>query len=191
MNKFKFTLSKTISSGYKGFRRNQIYPNDQRILMYHSIGDVEQDLFKDIYKIDKDIFKSHMKVVKNNFDKRVKDLEKIKLSETNLEPILNITFDDGYDDTISKISGICEEKQWPITFYPLINFVDNKPMIGFIISNIIKYSKLLKLNELTFDVINSHKMLTQYLYNKMYTFKVQDYDQIIKEIIAAIEPPIN
>ncbi len=75
MNKLKFTLSKIISSAYKGSRRNLINTNDQRILMYHSVGDVERDLFKDIYKIDKDLFKSHMEVVKNNFDKRVKDLE--------------------------------------------------------------------------------------------------------------------
>ena len=126
MNKLKFTLSKIISSAYKGSRRNQINTNDQRILMYHSVGDVERDLFKDIYKIDKDLFKSHMEVVKNNFDKRVKDLEKIKLSETNLESILNITFDDGYIDNLSTVAPIMNSLNLPFTVFVTTGFLDKK-----------------------------------------------------------------
>lgn len=126
MNKLKFTLSKIISSAYKGSRRNQINTNDQRILMYHSVGDVERDLFKDIYKIDKDLFKSHMEVVKNNFDKRVKDLEKTKLSEINLESVLNITFDDGYIDNLSTVAPIMNSLNLPFTVFVATSFLNKK-----------------------------------------------------------------
>jgi len=152
MNRLKFTLSKIISSGYKVSNRNLKIQNDQRILMYHSVGDVDKNLFKDIYKINKDLFKNHMTIVKEKFDKKVRDLEKIRPSELNLEPILNITFDDGYIDNLSTVAPIMHSLELPFTVFVATGFLDKK------YKNFMNREDLKELSSLSNVSIGSHSV---------------------------------
>ena len=123
MNQLKFRLSKLVSSAYKASGKNLRAHNNHRILTYHSVGDVEQNLFNNIYKIDKNLFKDHMMVVKKLFNKNIKDLERIKITEPVLRPVLNITFDDGYKDNLSIVAPIMNALNLPFTVFVITDFL--------------------------------------------------------------------
>ena len=113
------------------------------------------------------------------------DLVSRKISGKNTDNLFSITFDDGYNDTIVPISDICEKKQWPVTFYPLIDYVDNKPMIWFKINNLERLTQGLNIESINqdFGSIEKHKYFFKSLNDKMITLNRNDYDGLIEKII--------
>jgi peptidoglycan/xylan/chitin deacetylase (PgdA/CDA1 family) len=79
------------------------------------------------------------------------DLVSRKISGKNTDNLFSITFDDGYNDTAIKICDICEKKQWPVTFYPLIDYIENKSMIWTKVANIKKLSQGLNIKAIDSD----------------------------------------
>ena len=52
-----------------------------------------------------------------------------------------ITVDDCYVDTLPDMCDICETKQWPVTFYPAVDFIDGRVLVYFILRKLKKYTK--------------------------------------------------
>ena len=157
-------------------RQNLGRINGGYILAYHHIAP--------------DLFIEQINVLHPDIIVPLDELINRKVNNQSTKGLFAITVDDGYNNTIPRLCDICIEKGWPITFYPLIDFLDGKIMIWLLLQNLKKILKghtisiagkqkdfkKRKILEATFDQLQL----------KIYTLQKKEYMHIIDSIIESI-----
>jgi peptidoglycan/xylan/chitin deacetylase (PgdA/CDA1 family) len=145
---WKRMVAKGISSLYRLPNVINKHKIDNRILMYHSLGDRVIRDPSNIYSVNEDLFKKQMRYLKREYSERVSELS-LKTLENEKSSIV-ITFDDGYKDNLYIASPLLEELEMPYTVFVSTGYIKNNN------NNFLSESELRELSDMPGASIGSH-----------------------------------
>ena len=143
MNLLKYRLAQLVSSAQ---RAKPEYDLHRRVLMYHSINQ-SSDSDSDTYSISERNFAAHVDLLAEHSDS---ENSKIVPLDSASKSGVTITFDDGYQDTLTVAAKILGAKKLPFTV-----FVTSQNMTSGN-SNYLSQSQLIELSKIPEVTIGSH-----------------------------------
>ena len=143
MNQLKYRLAQLVSSTQ---RTKTAYQAHRRVLMYHSISQHKQP-DKDIYSLSQHDFAQHVELLSELH--KTENSKVVKLDSTDRSGI-TITFDDGYQDTLTIAAQTLAGKNLPFTvFVASANITSGD-------SRFLNRQELIELSKISGATIGSH-----------------------------------
>ena len=147
MNLLKYRLAQLVSSAQ---RAKPEYDLHRRVLMYHSINqssDSDSDSNSDTYSISERNFAAHVDLLAEHCDS---ENSKIVSLDSASKSGVTITFDDGYQDTLTVAAKILGAKKLPFTVFVTSQNITSGD------SNYLSQSQLIELSKIPGVTIGSH-----------------------------------
>ncbi|MEZ5015582.1 MAG: polysaccharide deacetylase family protein [Flavipsychrobacter sp.] len=146
--------------------------NGGYILAYHSIKP--------------DLFVEHINILRPDRLVSLSEIVARKVSGKSTKGLFAITVDDGYEDTVPDLCDICAEKEWPITFFPPVDFLNGIVMVAYRLANLRKYAKgqviAIEGEEKDFRDEQTWHEYFELLQHKMYTLHEREYMHLFDTI---------
>ena len=103
------------------FNSNLIFKTTEYLLNKSSLGYILS-----FHDLSPEVFKSHIQSLKPSTPIHLNELiKRYKLGKSN-KNCFAITFDDGVRTTVLRNLEVCEENNWPVTFYLPTNYIDGE-----------------------------------------------------------------